>query len=142
MVSLVCDKCNKHYKLEPEENPEDFDLRCNCGGILHTEIIENKNNRISQSTLAKNEQLINANSMEYKLKPVFTIIKYIFIILLFIGSIFWLFLFFPFGIIGFALIIYILFVDKKIKLVPCPRCGYKISPKAIICPRCGLEFKN
>jgi len=31
---LVCDKCNRYYKLQPGESPEDFEDTCECGGKL------------------------------------------------------------------------------------------------------------
>ncbi|HEX3012960.1 MAG TPA: hypothetical protein VHO92_01630 [Methanobacterium sp.] len=35
---LICKKCNRYYKLQPGESPEDFD-KCQCGGEL--EYVEN-----------------------------------------------------------------------------------------------------
>lgn len=34
MGYLVCDECEGYYQLQPGENPEDFDLVCDCGGKL------------------------------------------------------------------------------------------------------------
>jgi len=34
MIYLVCDRCGRHYELQPGEKPEDFDLTCECGGKL------------------------------------------------------------------------------------------------------------
>ena len=31
---LVCDKCNRYYKLQPGESPENFTDKCECGGKL------------------------------------------------------------------------------------------------------------
>jgi len=31
---LVCEKCNKYYKLQPGESPDDFTSECECGGKL------------------------------------------------------------------------------------------------------------
>ncbi|MCE5214700.1 MAG: YrzE family protein [Methanobacterium sp.] len=35
MGYLICDTCEGYYKLKPEESPEDFLRRCNCGGYLN-----------------------------------------------------------------------------------------------------------
>ena len=29
---MVCDKCEKHFRLQPGELPADFKDKCNCGG--------------------------------------------------------------------------------------------------------------
>ena len=72
-----------------------------------------------------------------------TTLKTIIIIFLGIGSLFWLVLFWPIGVLGLAIVVYLIFDnDKSPDLVPCPNCGYKISKNAIICPKCGREFKN
>lgn len=34
MSYLVCNKCGSYYKLQEGENPEEFDLTCECGGKL------------------------------------------------------------------------------------------------------------
>lgn len=34
MSYLVCNECGSYYELQPGEKPEDFDLACQCGGIL------------------------------------------------------------------------------------------------------------
>jgi hypothetical protein len=34
MPYLVCDKCGSYYELQEGESPEDFDLKCACGGEL------------------------------------------------------------------------------------------------------------
>ncbi len=31
---LVCDKCGGYYELQPGESPDDFNDKCECGGIL------------------------------------------------------------------------------------------------------------
>ena len=31
---LICDKCGGYYKLEEDESPDDFVLKCKCGGEL------------------------------------------------------------------------------------------------------------
>ena len=31
---LVCDKCHRYYKLQPDESPDDFTDICDCGGHL------------------------------------------------------------------------------------------------------------
>lgn len=31
---MVCDKCNEYYKLQPDESPDDFSDKCECGGKL------------------------------------------------------------------------------------------------------------
>ncbi len=31
---LVCDKCKSNYELSPGENPDGFDLNCECGGNI------------------------------------------------------------------------------------------------------------
>lgn len=31
---LVCNKCNGYYELQPDESPENFEERCECGGKL------------------------------------------------------------------------------------------------------------
>lgn len=35
MGYLVCDKCKGYYLLKEGESPDDFDLKCDCGGNLH-----------------------------------------------------------------------------------------------------------
>ncbi len=35
MPYLICDSCGVLYELEEDESPEDFDLKCNCGGNFH-----------------------------------------------------------------------------------------------------------
>lgn len=42
---LVCDKCNRYYKLQPGESPDDFTDKCECGGKLeyHDRMIEYDN---------------------------------------------------------------------------------------------------
>lgn len=37
MGYLVCNKCGSYYKLQERENPEIFDLTCECGGKLQCE---------------------------------------------------------------------------------------------------------
>ena len=34
MDYLICNKCKGSYELQPGESPEDFDLKCDCGGKL------------------------------------------------------------------------------------------------------------
>ncbi|NYB52064.1 MAG: thioredoxin family protein [Methanobacteriaceae archaeon] len=34
MPYLICDHCNGYYELKNGESPEDFDLKCECGGRL------------------------------------------------------------------------------------------------------------
>ena len=34
MSYLLCNKCGSYYKLQEGENPEEFDLTCECGGKL------------------------------------------------------------------------------------------------------------
>ena len=34
MAYLVCDKCGGYYELQPDESPENFTDKCNCGGNL------------------------------------------------------------------------------------------------------------
>ena len=34
MAYLVCDKCGGYYELQPNESPEDFTDKCECGGNL------------------------------------------------------------------------------------------------------------
>lgn len=34
MSYLVCNKCGSYYELQKGENPEAFDLTCECGGKL------------------------------------------------------------------------------------------------------------
>jgi DNA-directed RNA polymerase subunit RPC12/RpoP len=70
-----------------------------------------------------------------------TTLKTIVIIFLGIGSLFWLVMFWPIGLLGLAFVGYLIY-DKSVDLVPCPNCGYKISKKAIICPKCGREFER
>jgi hypothetical protein len=31
-VYMVCDKCEKHFRLQPGELPADFKDKCSCGG--------------------------------------------------------------------------------------------------------------
>lgn len=44
MSYLVCDKCGSYYELQPGESPEDFDLKCECGGKLEF-FNSNENNK-------------------------------------------------------------------------------------------------
>lgn len=34
MSYLVCDKCGGYYELQPDESPDDFSDKCECGGNL------------------------------------------------------------------------------------------------------------
>jgi sugar-specific transcriptional regulator TrmB len=34
MGYLICNKCKNYYELQTGESPENFDLKCNCGGKL------------------------------------------------------------------------------------------------------------
>jgi len=34
MSYLVCYKCGSYYELQEGESPDDFDLKCDCGGEL------------------------------------------------------------------------------------------------------------
>lgn len=42
MPYLVCDKCGSYYELQSDESPEDFTLKCECGGNL--KYVQNLNN--------------------------------------------------------------------------------------------------
>jgi len=87
MSYLVCDKCNKYYELQPGENPEDFDLTCECGGSLHADIKKDRNVKPVQDSLDEDEQFMKERSLGYKLnpneinfKPLFSIIKIVFLV--------------------------------------------------------------
>jgi len=34
MGYLICDNCGEYYELQEGESPDDFDLKCDCGGKL------------------------------------------------------------------------------------------------------------
>lgn len=34
MSYLVCDECGSYYEIEDDENPDDYNLECDCGGNL------------------------------------------------------------------------------------------------------------
>jgi hypothetical protein len=34
MPYLICDECGGYYELQEWESPDDFDIKCNCGGNL------------------------------------------------------------------------------------------------------------
>lgn len=41
MSYLLCDKCGSYYELQEGESPEDFDLKCACGGeLIYSENLE------------------------------------------------------------------------------------------------------
>ncbi len=36
MSFLICDKCGGYYELQSKKNPEDYNLKCECGGKIGT----------------------------------------------------------------------------------------------------------
>lgn len=41
MSYLICNKCGSYYELQEGESPEDFDLKCSCGGeLIYVETLE------------------------------------------------------------------------------------------------------
>lgn len=103
MSYLVCDNCDKYYELQQGEKLEDFDLTCDCGGSLHADIIKDRKYKSAEESIKKYEQIRKEKTLNYKLqpyKPVFTVLKIILIIIYIIGTLVWLILFWPIGILA------------------------------------------
>lgn len=48
MGFLVCNKCGGYYELQEGESQDDFDLKCECGGILeYVDNLNDQNNEFS-----------------------------------------------------------------------------------------------
>ena len=67
MDYLECEKCGGYYELQPGENPEDFDLTCNCGGKFHVK---------------NNEKIKNNGSTSLKLNWIAMVIAFIITLIL------------------------------------------------------------
>jgi hypothetical protein len=103
MSYLICDECNKYYELQPGDKLEDFDLTCECGGSLHADTIKDRNYKPVEDSLDEDKQFMKERELGYKLKPykpVFRVLKIIIIIFYIVGTLVWLFLFWPIGILG------------------------------------------
>lgn len=67
MGYLICDQCGGYYELKEGESPEDFEINCECGGILKTinnleEYYDNKSNMTLEGSNSLKDNLKDKNS--------------------------------------------------------------------------------
>jgi hypothetical protein len=62
MPYLVCDKCGSYYELQSDESPEDFTLKCECGGNL--KYVQNLNNVNESQKICPNCGSVTGNDDE------------------------------------------------------------------------------
>lgn len=68
MGYLICNKCKNYYELQTGESPENFDLKCNCGGKLkfHNNIDEqNKNSEPEREIIEAGKGYSEQKSLHY-----------------------------------------------------------------------------
>ena len=113
MTYLICDECNKYYEIQPGEKPEDFILTCECGGSLHPATSKDRIYKtvVNGYNLDEDELFLKKQYRKGYFKVVINVGITIFLILV---TLFWIFIFFPIGILCILILLAWLLGKKKI----------------------------
>jgi rRNA maturation endonuclease Nob1 len=134
---VKCKECGKEYDLGFFDKLDKY--QCSeCGGELRLPRFDETEEIVKRENKHKSKDKNNIS----------TLLFWGLIVFWTIGSLFMLLVFLPIGILGFIILVGVLFsrfegkANKKTKnMMDCPDCGEKISMNANACPKCGRPLK-